>query len=336
MGDIMFLLRIVMTVSVCCLFLTPLYAENNTDVYPLTITAIEDTPDYQAQARQQRKLSYPDWFKESNFVLSEEFQQAKKNNKGIIFYFGQEECPYCDALINLTLQRTDIRRYIEKNFTVLAFDIWGDLIVTTRDNQRITERAFAEEKKMHLTPALIFYNPAGEEVLRLRGYYPPYTLRAALDFVSHQSNNKDEFKSYLSHKTIKDLTRASIEGRFFSRPPYHLDRSQIPSTQLLAVIFQQTACHACERLLYEFIPADETQRLLAQMEVVNLDIWQTIPLITPTGEHTTAKAWADKLNIGFTPTLLFFDKSGKNIGKIENISDLKNLHTTLRRFIVAP
>lgn len=328
----MFLLHIVI---IYFIFFTPLYAVD-ADVYPLTITAIEDTPDYQAQARQQRKLTYPDWFKDSELVLNEEFQQAKKNNKGIIFYFGQEDCPYCDALINLTLQRTDIRRYIEKNFTVLAFDIWGELIVTTRDNERITERAFAEEHNMHLTPALIFYNAKGDELLRLRGYYPPYTLRAALDFVSQQNTSKYNFKAYLAHQTIKDLTRSPIQDSFFSRPPYHLDRSKIKSTQLLAVIFRQTACHACERLLYEFMPEKNTQALLAQMEVVSLDIWQTTPIITPTGEHTTAKAWANKLKIGFTPTLLFFDKSGKQVGKIENISDLKNLQTSLRHFIVVP
>ena len=129
-------------------------------------------------------IIYPDWFKKSFLELPDDLEEAiEAGKKGIIVYFGQKHCPYCEALIEKDFGQKDIEAYTRKNFDVIPIDIWGSKEVTTPDGKVMTEREYAIREKANFTPTLIYYDAKGEKALMLRGYYPPYKFRAAMEYV---------------------------------------------------------------------------------------------------------------------------------------------------------
>jgi thioredoxin-related protein len=177
-----------------------LLAEN--DAYPLSIVPAEDDPDFSEEKQIDPPLPHPKWFKDSLLDLPQDLAEAAAANKGLILYFGQRVCTYCDVLLKDTLGQPDIIRYTQKHFDVIAFDVEGKLVVTTLSGVRETESAFTQIEKTYFTPSLIFYDKTGKEALRLRGYQSPYEFRAALDYVVSGAFSRWSFKEYLAQTEI--------------------------------------------------------------------------------------------------------------------------------------
>ncbi|MEW8052119.1 MAG: thioredoxin fold domain-containing protein, partial [Candidatus Thiodiazotropha sp.] len=144
-------------------------------------------------------LQYPDWFKKSFLDLPDDLEEAAQNNKrGLIVYFGQKRCAYCKMLLDVNFGLSDIATYTRKHFDIVPIDIWSTEEVTTLDSEVITQREYALRQKTNFTPSLIFYDTQGKEALRLRGYYPPYQFRAALEYVADAHYQKETFPDYLA------------------------------------------------------------------------------------------------------------------------------------------
>ena len=90
-------------------------------------------------------------------------------------------------------------------------------------------------------------------------------------------------------------------------------------------MFEQKDCLHCDELHLDILKRRESRELLEQFNTVLLDIWSDTVLETPAGEQTTAAGWAEKLNIQYTPTMVMFDKSGKEVFRTE--AYLKAFHT---------
>ncbi len=276
-----------------------------------------------------RALKYPSWFKHSFLDLREDIKAARNNGKlGIIVYFGQENCAYCEALLDVNFtQRRDIVSYIEKFFDVIAIDIWGDLEVITPSGQTLTEKQFADSKKTNFTPSLVFYNTWGQEVFRMRGYYPPYRFRAGLDYVVGEYYRQQNFRHYLE-RAEPPMVFEENELNFhdiFARKPYVLDRSKARASRPLVVFFEQSKCHACDVLHSGPLKDPLLLQNLRNMDVVQLDMWANTPVLTPDGQKTTARAWADALKLFYTPTLIFFDEQGEEIIRVDSTVRLYRL-----------
>ncbi len=278
---------------------------------------------------QTRMLKHPAWFKQSFLDLREDLKNAQEQGKlGLILYFGQENCAYCEKLLEINFnQRRDIVAYTQKFFDLVAINIWGDLPVTTPDGQVFSEKHFADAQKTHFTPSLIFYDTDGKEVFRMQGYYPPYRFRAGLDYVVGGYYRQETFRNYLE-RAEPPLVFEENElnyNEIFAPPPYLLVRRPAAAQRPLAVFFEQGNCHACDLLHSGPLRDPALLHELNNMEVVQLDMWADTPLVTPAGEKTTAKAWANALKLFYTPTLLFFDESGKEIIRIESTVQLYRL-----------
>jgi hypothetical protein len=100
---------------------------------------------------------------------------------------------------------------------------------------------------------------------------------------------------------------------FFTPPPYQLGRNRLPGSRPLAVFFEQADCHACDILHSDPLVDARVRSKLEAMDVVQIDLWSNAPVVTPAGERTTARAWARKLGLFYTPTLVFFDEQGREI-----------------------
>ena len=279
-----------------------------------------------------RDLQYPDWFKQSFLDLREDVKEAAEAGKsGIAIYFGQKHCAYCQAFLEIDLGKPDIVTYLRRHFDVIPLDIFSDREVTDVQGASLSEKEFSIRENTHFTPSLIFYNTEGDEVLRLRGFYPPYKFRAALEYVADGHYQNYSFRDYLARA---DPTFAFEEGglnqdELFAEPPYLLDRSHFAADRPLVVVFEQGDCHACDVLHTEPLGETEIRDRLKQFDVVQLDMWADTPLLTPDGRKLTAKGWAGQLGLFYTPTLMFFDEHGKEIVRIDSVVKFHRLKGVL-------
>lgn len=277
-------------------------------------------------------LRYPAWFQLSFLHLREDLQDARTFGKrGLIVYFGQAYCPYCKALIEGNFGMRDIEQYTRQYFDVVAIDIHGDKSVTDLNGSVLSEKAYAARENIHFTPTLIFYDTNAREALRLQGFHPPYRFRAALEYVADGHYRKEGFSDYLARANpplafeMDGLNQAD----FFTPPPYALDRSQLPGKTPLLVFFEQGNCHACDVLHSAPLQNPEIRQLLTHFESVQLDINAATPVITPAGERTTSRAWAEKLGLFYTPTLMVFDERGREIIRVDSVVGFYRLRRVL-------
>ena len=282
---------------------------------------IDDTP-------RLRNVQYPDWFKLSFLDLREDLDEAVEKDKfGIIVYFGQKHCAYCEALMKVNFRQDDIVRYTQEHFDVIPTDIWGSREVTDMQGETWSEREFAVHESTNFTPSLIFYDQEGNEAFRMRGYYPPYKFRAALEYVVDGYYREESFRDYLARADpppkfeIGDLN----DEPFFESGPYALDRSRFPADRPLAVFFEQHECHACDILHTEPLSDPKTRDMLRQFQAVQLDMWSDTRVITPAGRRTTAQEWAEDLGIYYAPAIVFFDEQGEEIIRVDAVVRLYRL-----------
>ncbi|MCU0834136.1 MAG: thioredoxin fold domain-containing protein [Chromatiaceae bacterium] len=277
-------------------------------------------------------LDYPDWFKESFLDLPDDLAAAGAAGKaGLVVYFGQRRCAYCHKLMDVNFALEDIVEYTRRNFDLVPIDIWGVAEVTDLDGEVLTERDYALKHGTNFTPSLIFYDREGREALRLRGYYPPYQFRAALEYVADGHYRKESFRDYLARgegRLVFDLGELNVQD-FFAPPPYNLDRTRFPSERPLAVFFEQGECHACDVLHGQSLRKPAIYRLFEGFDNVQLDMWSDTPVITPDGRRTTARDWAADLGLFFAPTIIFFDERGQEVMRVDSVVGFFRLRNVL-------
>ncbi len=279
-----------------------------------------------------REIDHPEWFKDSFLDLREDLQEARQaGKKGIALYFGQKHCAYCKALMEINFTKPDIVDYVRKYYDIIPLDIWGSRSVTLFDGSEISESELAAMEETNFTPSLIFYDENGQEAHKMRGYYKPYRFRAMMKYIVENFYRSESFREYLE--------RANPPPRFSEeelnehdqvvRGPVILDRRAAPGAKPLAVLFEQQQCHACDQLHSEPLNNETTKQWLKGFELRQLDAWSNTPVITPDGQHLTAREWADKLGIHYMPTTVFFDENGREIVRIDSVVKLYRMRSLL-------
>ena len=62
---------------------------------------------------------------------------------------------------------------------------------------------------------------------------------------------------------------------------------------------------------------DEVRAEIQRFDVVRFPLGEPLSVITPGGRNTRADEWARTLNIVYTPSIVFFDASGKEVIRTE-------------------
>ena len=272
-------------------------------------------------------LVYPDWFKFSLGELNDDLAEAKKaGKKGIITYFGQKRCAYCEQFFKTSLSDIDIKNYLQKHYDLIAFDIWGIDDITDTDGTTYTERELSIHYKTNFTPSLVFYDDEGTPVFRLRGFYPPYKFRAALQYVTEGFYKKETFSDYFARAIPGEyfLLGGLTERDFFLEPPYDLAALR-ENNKPTAVFFEQGNCHACDLLHSAPLSKELSIGEIEKMNVIQLNMWADTEVITPQGKKTTAKEWAKSLDLFYTPSIVFFDTNGKEIIRVDSVTHFYRL-----------
>lgn len=298
--------------AVCLCLVAPVWAADQLDQKAIQFD----------DALPEEALSYPDWFKTSFGDLRDDVREAREAGKvGLMVYFGQKRCAYCEQFLEVNLQRPEIKRYVQQFFDVVPVDIWGVEDIVDTDGNKFDERGLSLRYKTNFTPSLVFYDTRGKPIYRIRGYYPPYRFKAALDYVTGRFYQVEKFSDYLARAEPGLFFQSGdlIERDFFDQPPFNLSSSGTDQQQPLAVFFESGDCHACEVLHTGPLSAPQILEEISNMRAVQLDVTSGVEVITPDGRTTTAQQWARDLDIFYTPTILLFDPQGNEVMRVDSV-----------------
>ncbi len=270
----------------------------------------------------EEELEYPDWFKISLGDLNDDVAEARAAGKfGIMVYYGQKRCAYCEQFFDINLADSTIQRYLRQHFDIVPVDIWGIEDFTDTNGEEYSERELSLRYKTNFTPSLVFYDKNGKPVYRLRGYYPPYQFRAVLHYVAEGFYRVEKFRDYLA-RAEPDLFFTSgelIDRDFFNEPPHDLRRRAESAAKPLMVIFEQGNCHACELLHTGPLSQGEILGEISKMDVVQLNRFDDTEVVTPAGVKTTARQWGKELDLFYTPSIVMFSPDGQEVMRVDSV-----------------
>ncbi|MEL6710383.1 MAG: thioredoxin fold domain-containing protein [Pseudomonadota bacterium] len=266
----------------------------------------------------------PAWFTQSFLDLGEDIAEADAADKQLILYFYQDGCPYCARLLRDNFGNPAIARQVQDHFHVVALNIWGDREVTDLKQQITTEKAYALAERVHYTPTLIFLDNKGETLLRLNGYLPPDKFHQALNYViaqrEPQSRQKPDTAASQNTQPLPPMAAALPH-------PLRL-ATDTPRERPLLVIFSESDCTDCTAL-HQRLQQPAIATALTNLDVALLNRWSPQRVQTPSGDALPAIEWARRLQLHFSPSLVFFDRNGQEIFRAETSLESFHLHAVL-------
>lgn len=258
----------------------------------------------------------PAWFKESFLDLREDVKEVTRAGRRVMLYFYQDGCPYCAKLLQDNFGQKAIADTTRQNFDVIAINIWGDREVIDMAGKAAPEKAFAKSLRVQFTPTLLMLDEKGEVALRLNGYIPPHKFAAALDFAGGRLEKKQSFTDYLVANVTEPASGKLHSEAWQLKPPLKLAAARKGGKPLL-VLFEQKECTACDELHGEAFPRSDVAALLRKFQVAQIDLASREQVQTPGGETLTARDWARRIGVFYTPSLVFFDAGGREVFRVE-------------------
>jgi len=269
------------------------------------------------------------WFKESFLDIREDIAEARKSGRRLMLYFYQDGCPYCAKLLRDNLGQKAIADKTRKHFDVVALNLWGDREVTDLGGRAMPEKAFARAMKVQFTPTLVMFDEQGNVALRLNGYLQPHKFEAAIDYVGQRLEKKQNFADYLEKHAREPASPALNDEPWLLPAPLRLADTLKRNGKPMIVLFEQKECAACDEMHREVFPRSEVPALLGKFDVVRIDMASREPVQTPDGRTLPGRDWARSIGVFYTPSLVFFDKAGKEAFRVEGYVRFNHLASAL-------
>lgn len=289
----------------------------------LTAEAGDDVMDeYQIGGHGQANVTYPSWFKDSFLDLRDDLGDAKKAGKrGIIVFLSQKNCNHCQAFIDTTLSDPVILKRVQKNYDVIALDIFNDLELTDIDGSVSSIKVFADTQRARVTPALLFYGSEGSRLLKIIGFYPPAKFSHVLDYIDGGNYQHETLSQYLQKaRTANAAEQQDINHDYtlFTRPPYILDRTHFKGQRPLLVVFETPACTSCQRFHQWVLNDPNVRRLMPEFEAIQLSTMDnTTKVMVPSGRYLSPQQWSEELQLAYDISIVFFDEDGKEVHRLD-------------------
>jgi len=271
-----------------------------------------------------KDTEYPAWFKQSFLNLKEDIEEAGAEGKRLMMFFYQNGCPYCNAMVERNLAQKDILEKVQKHFDVIAINMWGDREVTDVDGKTYTEKTFSEHLKIQFTPTLLMWDEKGKIVLRLNGYRAPDRFIHDVNYVADKQENAVSYRDYIKANYIPKQSSKKMHAEDFFADKHDL-KAIVGKGKPIAVFFEQKDCPNCDTLHSKVLPDSNIRKVLKDYHAIQLDMWSKTPVVTPTGKQTTARQWAQELDVKFAPSILVFNTQGEEI--IRSEAFFKVFHT---------
>ncbi len=268
------------------------------------LTSASFTPD--AQAAKRGKVigglahQMPGWFKESFLDLAEDAQEADEAGKHVIMFMSLNGCPYCTKMLNKVFEGD--KAFITRHFDSIGINIKGARMITPPGGEEMSEKMYAQSQRVIGTPTILFLDAKGKQIYRINGYWNPVMFRHALEYVQTKSYKTMKFFAFM---------KAKAKGPIYSfraHPMLSKVTDFSKQSKPVAVLFEDKNCTACAKLHDKMLSRADIKKELSAFTFTRLDAYSKEPIIGIDGNKTTGDAWARKLNLGASPTIVVFDE----------------------------
>ena len=161
-------------------------------------------------------LHKEEWFSITFRDMAEDIQAAKDEGKRLAIIFEQRGCIYCAKMHEELLSDPEVRDFIEANFKVVQYNMFGDEEVTDLDGEVLTEKTAARKWGYVFTPTIVFLPeqaPEGKTVAEaavatMPGAFGKWTFLHMFEWVAAKGYEGEEhFQKY--HARMLDELRAA-------------------------------------------------------------------------------------------------------------------------------
>ncbi len=161
-------------------------------------------------------LHKEDWFSITFRDIREDIAAAKSDGKRLAIVFEQRGCIYCAAMHEKILSDPEVRDFIEANFMVVQYNMFGDEEVTDLDGEVLSEKKAARKWGYVFTPTIVFLPedaPAGKSVSEVSvatmpGAFGKWTFLNMFRWVHEKGYQKDEHFQIYHARIIQELRAA--------------------------------------------------------------------------------------------------------------------------------
>lgn len=120
------------------------------------------------------------------------------SDKPLAVYFESTDCAECQTMHQRILQDKATRKLVLQANNV-QFDVASNQMLTTPAGKKLGARQWAQELGIGYTPSLVFFDTAGEEVMRIDGFLKTFHFQSVYAYVLEKAYLQEpEFQRYIS------------------------------------------------------------------------------------------------------------------------------------------
>ena len=161
-----------------------------------------------------------DWFSVTFRDLSEDLQAANEGGKRLAMFFEQRGCIYCKEVHEKVLSDPEVREFIEKNFMVVQYNLYGDEEVVDFDGEDLTEKTAARKWGVLFTPTIMFMPEQASDgkhaqhqaVAVMPGAFRKGTFLDMFKWVHQKGYDGDEGFQQFHARSIRERAEAGVEN----------------------------------------------------------------------------------------------------------------------------
>jgi thioredoxin-related protein len=261
-----------------------------------------------AETRDPREF----FFAQSFGDLPEELAEARAAGKlGLLLFFEQEGCPYCERMLKTVLNQPDVQDWYRERFVSIAVDINGDVELRDVDGITLPSKVFAEHRRVKTTPTLSFIDLGGAEIYRrvtmvsgpaefmMMGQYIAegrYTDTAWKDYAA-------EHPDVVNSATVRQVVDFRLEAA----------EADAGGANLLLAVTRE-GCSYCAQLRREILaPMIRSGEYVGKVRIREMMMEPDTAITDFSGEATTTGQVAARYGVRITPTVLLLDSSGRSL-----------------------
>lgn len=149
------------------------------------------------------------WFTSTFRDIAEDIETARDEGKRLVMIFEQRGCIYCARLHEKVFSDPEVASYIQDNFVVVQYNMFGDEEVIDLNGDELTEKTAARSWRVVFTPTIMFLpenapegmNAAEAAVSTMPGAFGRWTSLHMFQWVVEKGYESDEhFQKYHARK----------------------------------------------------------------------------------------------------------------------------------------
>jgi thioredoxin-related protein len=165
-------------------------------------------------------LHKEDWFSVTFRDIREDIEDATASGKRLALIFEQRGCIYCKMIHEEILTDPEVRAYLEKNYMIVQYNLYGDEEVVDLDGEVLTEKTAARKWGVIFTPTILFMPDKSAEDLSasraavavMPGAFKKGTFMDLFTWVREKGYETDEDFQRFHARRIRERTAAGIKN----------------------------------------------------------------------------------------------------------------------------